>query len=159
MNFRNGLPFKHQVFCGALFSLTAVAAFAQHPSEASAFNPGVQPVTADSLQAEQFAEDAWFAHLKVLAGDDLNGRKTGTPDFLRAVEYVEGQFKAIGLKPAGVEGYRQPGGFRSALVDSEHSTVALVHQDGPIAALKVGEEVVLSPNKDGDISAQAPAVF
>jgi Zn-dependent M28 family amino/carboxypeptidase len=159
MTLRGWFKFKPKFFYGAVFLLAVFAAVAQHPSEANTYNPGVQPVTAESLKAEQLAEDAWFAHLKVLAGDDLNGRKTGTPDFLRAVEYVEGQFKAIGLKPAGVDGYRQPVGFRSALVDSEHSSVALVRPDGTATALKVGEEVLLSPNKDGAVSAEAPAVF
>ena len=159
MIFRGRPQFKLQSFCGTVFSLTVAATFAQHANETSTYNPGVQPVTAESLKAEQLAEDAWFAHLKVLAGDDLNGRKTGTPDFLHAVEYVESEFKTIGLNPAGVEGYRQPVGFRSAQVDSEHSNAALVRQDGTIIALKVGEEVLLSPNKDGDVSAEAPAVF
>ena len=102
MTLRSEYQFTLQVFCSAALLLATGAAVAQHPSEVSTYNPGVQPVTAESLKAEQLAEDAWFAHLKVLAGDELNGRKTGTPDFLRAVEYIEGQFKAIGLKPAAV---------------------------------------------------------
>ncbi len=159
MIFRGTIAVRLQLFGGAFLSLAVAAAFAQHRSNAGSYNPGVQPATTESLHAEQLTEDAWFAHLKVLAGDDLNGRKTGTPDFLRAVEYVEGQFKAIGLKPAGVEGYRQPVGFRSALVDSEHSTVALVRQDGTTTALKPGEDILLSPNRDGAVSAEAPAIF
>jgi hypothetical protein len=47
----------------------------------SDFDPGIRPVTAASLQAEKASEDAWFAHLQVLASDDLKGRRTGTPIF------------------------------------------------------------------------------
>jgi Zn-dependent M28 family amino/carboxypeptidase len=139
-------------------ALTVGAAFAQH-RPVSTFNPGIQPATPEALHAGKLAEDAWFAHLKVLASDDLKGRKTGTPEFLKAVEYVESQFTAIGLKPAGVDRYRQPVGFRSALVDAEHSSVSLAHADGTTTALKVGSDVLLSPNKEGAVAAEAPLVF
>ena len=43
---------------------------------------------------------SWWAHVQFLADDKLEGRNVGTPGFDKAVEYVEGQFKAIGLKPA-----------------------------------------------------------
>src|SRR6201986_5632181 len=86
------------------------SALAQH-NESNTFNLGIQPTTPEALQAEKLAEEAWFTHLKVLAGDELKGRKTGTPEFLKAVEYVESQFKTIGLKPAGVNGFEQPVGF------------------------------------------------
>jgi hypothetical protein len=98
----------------------------------SHFDPGIRLATATSLQAEKASEDAWFAHLQVLASDDLKGRRTGTPEFLRAVDYVESQFKSIGLAPAGVDGYRQPVGFRSVAVDEEHSNVLPVAADGQL---------------------------
>src|SRR6185503_10699081 len=41
---------------------------------------------------------AWWAHIQYLADDKLEGRNVGTPGFDKAVEYVESQFKAIGLK-------------------------------------------------------------
>jgi hypothetical protein len=87
------------------------ASFPEQHGQATRFDPGIRPVTADSTRAEQISESAWLNHVKVLAGDDLKGRKTGSPEFIRAVEYVESQFKTIGLKPAGAEGYRQPVGF------------------------------------------------
>ncbi|MGA2249799.1 hypothetical protein [Terracidiphilus sp.] len=45
MNFRGWHPFKLQIFCDTVFSLTAVAVIAQHHSDTSTYNPGVQPVT------------------------------------------------------------------------------------------------------------------
>jgi Zn-dependent M28 family amino/carboxypeptidase len=143
----------------ALFVVTAMASFAQQHVQTGAYNPGIRSLTPASVEAEKVAEDAWFAHLQTLAGDDLKGRKTGTVDFIHAVEYVESQFKAIGLKPAGVDGYRQPVGFRSASVDAEHSSLELVNPDGQAQPLKVGSEVLLSPNEEGAISVDAPAVF
>jgi len=132
----------------------------QHPSAFDpSFDPGIRPATADSIRVEQSAENAWLGHVKALAGDDLKGRKTGSPEFIRAVEYVDGQFKTVGLKPGGRDGYRQPVGFRSAIVDKDRSAFALVQGDGTTQALKVGSEVTLSPNTEGPVSSEASAVF
>ena len=125
----------------------------------SDFDPGIRPVTAASLQAEKASEDAWFAHRQVLASDDLKGCRTGTPDFLRAADYVESQFKSIGLVPAGVDGYRQPVDFRSTVVDEERSSISLVAEGGNAHALKAGSEIALAPNAEGSVSVDAPAVF
>ena len=153
---------KHRIFAGsaavALFAITTMALLAQKHLQAG-FDPGIRPVTPASIEAEKTAEDAWFAHLQVLAGDDLKGRKTGSEDFIHAVEYVESQFKAIGLKPGGVDGYRQLVGFRSATVDAEHSTLELIHADGQALALKIGTEATLSPNDEGAVTIEAPSVF
>ncbi|MGA2730655.1 MAG: M28 family peptidase [Terracidiphilus sp.] len=145
----------------SVFSLTVglVASFAEQHGQRSTFNPGIQPATAASIATEQVAETAWFAHVKFLAGDELKGRKTGTPEFLQAVAYVEDQFKSIGLKPGGVDGYRQPVGFRSAVVDPDHSTFELVQQSGVAQALKIGSEATLAPNAEGPVNVEAPAVF
>jgi Zn-dependent M28 family amino/carboxypeptidase len=143
----------------ALFSITASILFAQQHQKTSAYRPVIRPTTPASLQAEKAAEDAWFAHLQILASDDLKGRKTGTEDFIHAVEYVESRFKSIGLKPAGVDGYRQVVGFRSVSVDAEHSTLELVHPDGQAQALKLGSEATLNPSAEGATSVEAPAVF
>ena len=42
---------------------------------------------------------AWWAHVQFLADDALEGRNVGTPGFAKAMDYVEGQFQKIGLKP------------------------------------------------------------
>jgi len=43
-------------------------------------------------------------HVRFLASDDLKGRKSGTPEYLLAAEYVAEKMKAYGLEPAGEEG-------------------------------------------------------
>jgi Zn-dependent M28 family amino/carboxypeptidase len=136
-----------------------LTALAKQHTQTSAFNPGIHPDTPESIAAEHAAEAAWFDHVKFLAGDELKGRKTGTSEFLKAADYVEGQFKAIGLKPAGVAGYRQPVGFRSATVDADRSAFTLVKQDGATQSLKVGKEATLSPNEEGSVTLDAPTVF
>jgi hypothetical protein len=150
---------KAGYFAMAMVAFISITLFAEHDPPASAYDPGIRPVTPASLKAEKANEDAWFSHLSVLASDDLKGRKTGTPDFIRAAEYVEAQFKAIGLNPAGADGYLQQVGFRSAAIDAEHSSLELVQSDGHSLALKIGTEATLSPNGEGTVSVGAPAVF
>jgi hypothetical protein len=142
----------------SLLIITALHTSAQK-TLVSAYHPGIPSDTPTYREAEKGSEKAWFAHLQVLVGDDLKGRKTGTEDFIHAVEYVETQFTAIGLKPAGVNGYRQPVGFRSVSVDTEHSTVEILHAGDRPQLLKVGSEATLSPNADAMSSVEAEAVF
>lgn len=68
---------------------------------------------------------------QVLASDELNGSLTGTPGFIRATEYVEGQFKAIDLRAGGVDGFRQPVGFRTITTDIDYSSLALLQFGKP----------------------------
>ncbi|MGB8952029.1 MAG: M20/M25/M40 family metallo-hydrolase [Candidatus Aminicenantales bacterium] len=46
---------------------------------------------------------AW-EHVKVLASDELKGRKSGTPEYRKAAEYVAAQMKEYGLQPGGENG-------------------------------------------------------
>ena len=73
--------------------------------------------------------------------------------FIQAAEYVESQFKRIGLKPAGTNDYLQPVSFRTAVIDADHSSVGLISADGQRQTLKVGPEVTLSPNDEGNVTA------
>jgi hypothetical protein len=49
-----------------------------------------------------------LAHVKMLASDEMGGRRTGEPGAERAAEYIEQQFREVGLRPGGDRGsYRQ----------------------------------------------------
>src|SRR5262245_63630305 len=72
---------------------------------------------------------AWWAHVQYLADDKLEGRNVGTPGFEKAVDYVESQFRAVGLKPAGTNGFRQPVQLDSRQLVPEMSKLSLV-RDG-----------------------------
>ena len=146
-------------FVASTILVTGTLLCAQKQHLVSTYDPGIRPETPESIQYEQAAESAWFAHLQVLAGDDLKGRRTETPDFIRAVEYVESQFKAIGLKPAGTDGFRQSVGFRTATVDGEHSSFEIVKHSGEVQTLKLGSEVTLSPRFGVTTPVEAQAVF
>jgi aminopeptidase YwaD len=61
-----------------------------------------------ALWAASITPQSYLDHIKFLASDNLKGRATGSPELERAADYIAGQFKAAGLKPAGGNGYRQP---------------------------------------------------
>ena len=47
------------------------------------------------------------AHLNYLASDELEGREAGEPGYDKAAAYVAEQFAAMGLEPAGDDGWYQ----------------------------------------------------
>jgi hypothetical protein len=100
----------------------------------------------------------WWAHVQYLADDKLQGRLPGTPGFELATQYVVEQFKAIGLKPAGGDGYLQPVKLESLRVDAAKSSV-FVDAAGRKTELKVGPEIVLSPHVTPGPAVDAPLVF
>ena len=57
------------------------------------------PLLSLALSAPVLAQEddgaAWWAHVKILADDAMEGRGTGTPGYDRAADYVIGQFKAL----------------------------------------------------------------
>jgi aminopeptidase YwaD len=46
-------------------------------------------------------------HVKLLASDSLEGRRTGTIGEIKAQQYIAQQFMQLGLQPAGTDGYLQ----------------------------------------------------
>ncbi|MHC4777632.1 MAG: M20/M25/M40 family metallo-hydrolase [Planctomycetota bacterium] len=51
-----------------------------------------------------FSAERMMSHVKVLSGDDMEGRGLGTQGIGKAAEYIAAQFKAAGLRPGGDEG-------------------------------------------------------
>src|SRR3546814_12180070 len=60
--------------------------------------------------------EAWWKHVRTLADDGYEGRGTGKPGHERAADYVIGQLRALGLKPAGIDGYKQPVAFTEQVI-------------------------------------------
>ena len=85
----------------------------------------------------------WWRHVQILAADDMQGRGTGTPGYDKAADYVIGQFKALGLKPAGIDGYKQPIAFVEQTVLSQDSKASLVGANGD-TALSVPGDIIFS---------------
>lgn len=68
----------------------------------------------------------WWDDVAALASDEMEGRLTGTRGYQRAADYVVKQALAIGLEPAGTEGYFQRIKFEEQFVDHSRSSVSLV---------------------------------
>lgn len=101
---------------------------------------------------------AWWAHIQYLADDTLEGRNAGTAGFAAALDYVEGQFKSIGLKPAGTEGFRQRVTLESRQLDPAQTQLAIV-RDGKEEPLVVGQDASISARGELNGSMEAPMVF
>ena len=70
----------------------------------------------------------WWAHVRTLADDRLEGRQTGTDGYRKAAAYVVEQFERAGLKPAGTRGYLQPVKFTQRRILEDQSRLALVRE-------------------------------
>jgi membrane dipeptidase len=80
--------------CLALVALVSFVALTSSGADA-AKRPTPRPL-ADGEKA--------FAHVKFLASPELKGRKSGTPEYRRAAEYVAAEMAKAGLKPGGDNG-------------------------------------------------------
>src|ERR1700761_2260981 len=101
---------------------------------------------------------AWWSHVQYLADDKLQGRLPGTPGFESATQYVVSEFKTIGLKPAGTDGFLQPIKLLSFRTDDEKSSVDL-DSAGKHASLKPGKDITLNPHVASSSPVNAPLLF
>jgi Zn-dependent M28 family amino/carboxypeptidase len=108
---------------------------------------------------QHFDGKSWWAHIKVLADDSLEGRETGSEGLRKAEAYVVEQLKVLGLQPAGVNGYYQPVKFVSRQIVEKDSGAALI-REGVATPLVLGEDAYF--NTRVDLSPEpmtAPLVF
>jgi hypothetical protein len=68
-------------------------------------------VASDSAAAHYIDRDQLMRDVSTLAAPAFEGRRTGTPGALKARQWIVEQFRAIGLMPAGDQGYLQPFSF------------------------------------------------
>jgi Zn-dependent M28 family amino/carboxypeptidase len=96
-------------------------------------------VLAQQPPAKHFDGESWWAHVKFLADDSLEGRETGSEGLRKAEAYVVDQLTKAGLEPAGVNGFYQPVKFVSREIVENESSVALV-TNGKEEPLILGED-------------------
>ena len=96
-----------------LFSVTSIDGFCQIPAD-----------TQRALQA--VSPDAIESTMNFLANDLLEGRQPGTKGFTTASQYVQTQFKALGLQPGGEDNqYVQRVVLKKGVIDKSLSTFVL----------------------------------
>jgi hypothetical protein len=102
----------------------------------------------------------WWSDIGALAGDDKEGRLTGSSGYLRAADYVIARFKAEGLNPAGVQGYLQTVALEQQVVDQSASSAELVNGDGLTTPVAVGEDaLIVAGGAPRPSHVDAPLVF
>ncbi|HEY1947986.1 MAG TPA: M28 family peptidase [Bryobacteraceae bacterium] len=100
----------------------------------------------------------WWSYTQALANDKMQGRDTGSTGYAAAEAYVIQQFQKAGLKPAGVDGFRQPVPMRSARVNTAASPLQLV-RNGKVTPLSWYRQITLAVHPDMPAQLQAPLYF
>jgi len=90
---------------------------------------------------------AWLARTAELSSDAMEGRDAGSPGHARAIDLVEGWFKAARLQPAGEGGsFRQTVPLHEVAVTG--ATMRVVAPDGSAAPLKFLHDITPRPATD-----------
>src|SRR2546429_607952 len=114
-----------------------------------------QQTSADS----HFDGNSWWAHVKFLADDSLEGRDTGSEGLRKAQAYAVEQLQKAGLEPAGSNGFYQPVRFNQYEVDEAKSSLALV-ANGQAKPLSFSDDAFISSRSTrASVNLTAPLVF
>ena len=119
---------------------------------------GALALTSFLASAASPAADRWWAHVKFLADDSLEGRHAGSPGHRKAVDYAAAHFHRLGLKPAGVSGFLQPVALNVRGLDESNSSLRLV-RGNKVEPLVLGEDAYLSLRANLSESVDAPVFF
>lgn len=116
-------------------------------------------VSAQSLtdrQARKVGERCWN-DVRILADDNMEGRRAGSPGHRRAAEFVAEQFRQAKLLPGG-DPYFLPVLLESRQIVEANSSLALVG-DGTRTALELGKDAIFSLRGNYAPQVDAPLVF
>ncbi len=124
------------------FALLSLALASPLPAQPAAFLP-------------IFSPESFRSHVAFLADDKLEGRDTGSRGYDLAALYVASRFEALGLRPAGNDGWYQQVPFLESRLSGEPGSLTIggrrfVH----------GQEVILTPTPgEAPVAVEAPVVF
>ncbi len=119
---------------------------------------GISPAQQNSNDAH-FDGNSWWAHVKFLADDSLEGRDTGSEGLRKAQAYAVEQLQKAGLEPAGANGFYQPVHFNQYEVDESKSSLALV-TNGKLKTLSFADDAFISSRATrNSTTLSAPLVF
>lgn len=95
---RATLPFASFAVASMIATSLVAACSEGGGSDATGSAPAV------TAAAQAITADGLLGHIKDLSDDSLEGRAPGTPGEDKAIAYMQGQFKALGLKPGNPDG-------------------------------------------------------
>lgn len=136
-------------FIGGLVLATTVQAQPRAGQKAPP-RPRAAAETSVSQSPEQsLSRTETEAHMRFLASDELQGRRTGDPGNRTAARYIAEQFRLLGLKPAGTGGdYFQPIDFERVGIASM-ATLTLGTD-----TLRLGKELVVMAGEGTNLSGE-----
>jgi Zn-dependent M28 family amino/carboxypeptidase len=106
-----------------------------------------------------FDGNSWWAHVKFLADDALEGRDTGSEGLRKAQAYAVEQLQKAGVEPAGANGYYQPVRLEQFEVDEAKSSLAL-SANGQSKPLSFADDAFFSTRSThASVILSAPLVF
>ncbi len=112
-------------------------------------------------KARQVGERCW-QDVKVLADDNMEGRRAGSEGHRRAARFVAAEFRKAGLKPGGqgtgLDAYLQPVQLEMRLIDESKSSLALV-VNGETRPLSLGGDAGFNLRGNFVPELDAPLVF
>src|SRR5688572_161066 len=112
-------------------------------------------------RAQRVGKRCW-QDVKVMADDNMEGRRSGTEGHRRAARFVAEQFRKAGLKPggagSGLDAYLQPVQLDMRLIDESKSSIGLV-VNGQARPLKLGDDAGFSLRGNFAPEFEAPLVF
>jgi hypothetical protein len=115
-------------------------------------------IAAPALAKPDADTRAWLARVAELSSDAMEGRDAGSPGHARAIDLVEGWFKAARLQPAG-----EGGSFRQTVPLHEVAVTAaemqVVAPDGTATPLKFLHDITPRPATDLPATISAPVRF
>jgi Zn-dependent M28 family amino/carboxypeptidase len=149
-------------FLLATFIFISILSIAQAQAQPAAViahesHPAAGPVPG-TVTTPHFDGTIWWNYVKALAGDDMEGRETGSFGLRKAQEYVVEQLRRAGLEPAGSKSYYQPMQFESRQIVERESSLALVRQ-GQVEPLTLGDDAIFNTRVNLAPSVEAPLVF
>jgi len=102
----------------------------------------------------------WWAHVKAMANDGLQGRDTGSEGYRKAAAYVADQFQRNGLKPAGENGtWYQTVPLKVVRLRADQSDAELVRKDGTVTKLAWLRQISVPARGTTPSAIEAPLIF
>ena len=102
---------------------------------ACATHPPVPPPSTD------IDETLFREHVRMLASDEFEGRKPGTPGEEKTIAYLVEQFRKLGLKPGNGESFLQPVPMIESIAGADAS-LTIAGRSGPLT-LRYGRDMVI----------------
>jgi hypothetical protein len=110
----------------------------------------------EARRAERVGARCW-QDVRILAHDDMEGRRAGSAGHRRAAEFVAESFRKARLKPGGA-GYLQEVRLQSRKLNEAKSSLKLLSAGGE-RPLKLGDDAALILRGDITRDVEAPLVF